>query len=220
MNAQVKNDAMTLWKYLVCNDTPVSADVLLVLGSIDDRVAKYAAELSQTYNYDLVVFSGGIAHTGDLLQTGWKENEAEHFYNVFQLVGGRAESVLLETAAQNTGQNATLTYELLVRQQLPIPRTMLVLTKPYMTRRAKATFDVQWPCKTTRISVGSPAIAFNEYPDVIQPLEPLVHIMAGDFQRIMEYPKHGLQSRQHIPNVVRAAWERLVEAGYTKHQIK
>lgn len=47
------------------------ADCMLVLGSRDERVAVYAAELSQKYTFGHIVISGGISHTQDLLATPW-----------------------------------------------------------------------------------------------------------------------------------------------------
>lgn len=202
---------------MVLGQTVVSADLLLVLGSIDTRVAEYAAELSREYDYARVAFSGGIAHHGDLLETAWGRSEAEHFHAMFLRSGGVAESVILETAAENTGQNAVLTYELIKQSGFSSPRTIEIVTKPYMERRAKATFDAQWPDGQTQLFVTSPHISFDDYVDAGQPFELVVTIMVGDLERIIEYPKKGFQTRQNIPTDVREAWRRLVKAGYTGH---
>lgn len=66
-------DAKILWDYMQLNEPVCSCDVLLVLGSIDDRVAVHAAELSKRHKYGYVVFSGGDAHGNDLLATSWQE---------------------------------------------------------------------------------------------------------------------------------------------------
>lgn len=212
-------DAQSLWNYLVLHEPVVSADLLLVLGSVDERVAVYAAELSRSHSYDAVVFSGGVAHAGDLLQTSWPESEAEHFYTVFKKSGGVAKKVLLETKAENTGQNAILTYELLMSHGLPIPKTVQVVTKPYMLRRARATFDVQWPAKQTRFFFSASQLSFDDYVANEPSPEALINIMVGDFERIVQYPKRGLQSEQVVPIDVINTWHRLVEKGYTRHRI-
>lgn len=139
MNDDVYTDAKKLWDYMSLHQPASSADALLVLGSIDERVATYAAELSRDYDYSLVVFSGGRAHGSDLLETAWNQSEAEHFHDIFVKAGGRAKRTLLETSAENTGQNAVLTYELIKRSNLQIPRSIEIVTKPYMERRAVAT---------------------------------------------------------------------------------
>jgi|GEM_PF-3236319 len=127
MDTEAYTGAQRLWDYMKLGQPAVSADLLLVLGSIDDRVAVYAAELSRTYDYGLVVFSGGIAHGEDLLRTAWDKSEAEHFFDVFMGSGGEARQILLETTAVNTGQNALLTYELLQSSAVKDPQSMKLL---------------------------------------------------------------------------------------------
>lgn len=219
-NDQVAMDAKIVWDYMLLHEPVVSAGLLLVLGSIDERVAVYAAELSRKYDYDTVLFTGGAAHADDLLRTTWNESEAEHFRDIFVKTGGRARHMLLETSAQNTGQNAVLSYELLVRNGNEVPATIQIVTKPYMERRARATFEAQWPDKEARFFVTSPRIEFGNYPDSRQSYDTLINIMVGDFERILTYPEHGLQTKQAVPDEAQDAWERLVAAGYIKHRMQ
>jgi len=44
--------------------------------------------------------------------------------------------------------------------------------------------------------------------------------MAGDLQRIREYPKSGYQIEQEIPDEIWNAFEQLVAAGYNRHLIR
>ena len=44
--------------------------------------------------------------------------------------------------------------------------------------------------------------------------------MVGDLQRILEYPRRGLQAYQHVPDEVLEAYELLKTAGFTKQLIK
>lgn len=62
-------DAQKIWDYMVLGQPAVSADILLVLGSIDERVSTYAAKLSKNIIITVPFFSGGIAHGGGLLKT-------------------------------------------------------------------------------------------------------------------------------------------------------
>lgn len=219
MKESLLYDAEVLWEYLRLHEQPGPADVLLVLGSMDDRVATYAAELTKKWQYNVVVFSGGTAHATDLLRTTWKEPEAEHFYKIFTRAGGIAQHVLLETASQNTGENAKLTYELLKRSGISMPKIMHVVTKPYMLRRARATFEKQWPSKQTHFCVTGPDYTFMAYVHDRALEETVLNMMVGDMQRIVEYPKRGLQTTQQVPSGVLESWTRLVENGYTKHLI-
>lgn len=127
------------------------------------------------------------------------------------------EDVLLEKQAQHTGENATLTYALLWGHAIAIPKTLQLVTKPYMERRARAAFEMQWPEKRTQLYVTSPRLNFEEYFTSSQPFEKIVHIMVGDYERIRQYPGLGLQMEQPFSDEVEQAYIRLLRAGYTKH---
>ena len=93
-----------------------------------------------------------------------------------------------------------------------------MVQKPYMERRAYATFMNFWPGKDIRIS--SPPIAFADYPTSELPLKLIINILVGDVQRIRVYPAKGFQIPQDIPDDVWAAWEELVARGYTGHLVR
>lgn len=216
----LKHHVQKLWDFMTLESLERSAELLLVLGSMDDRVASYAAGLTGRFSYDLVVFSGGLAHTGDLLRTTWSETEAEHFYDIFKKSGGRAKNVLLETKAENTGHNALFTHKLLEDNDITIPHTIQIVTKPYMLRRARATFEAQWPTKGTKFFMAGPMTDFDGYLDRKQSFDLVVNIMVGDFERLLEYPKKGLSTGQAVPSEVMESWHELVKRGYNKHLIK
>ena len=111
---------------------------------------------------------------------------------------------------------AIFSYELLKKAQ-KTPTSVLLVTKPYMERRAKATFAVQWPDSATQLRVTSPPIDFDRYCNDEQPIETVINIMVGDLDRIMKYPARGLQAEQPIPVAVQQAYETLISAGYTQH---
>lgn len=133
--------------------------------------------------------------------------------------GGKAKRTLLEMQAENTGQNAALTYELIKRNNLQIPRSIEIVTKPYMERRALATFEAQWPGDQAQSSVTSLRIPFAEHAHSKQRLEAIVCITVGDFEHLIEYPKRGFQSERTASSYMFEAWTRLVRLGYTQHPI-
>jgi hypothetical protein len=61
MYEHAEHDIEILWQYMQLHQAPGDADCLLVLGNRDDRVAAYAAELANTFHYEHVVVSGGVA---------------------------------------------------------------------------------------------------------------------------------------------------------------
>jgi len=196
------------------------ADLLLVLGSRDDRVANYAAQLVRRSIAPRCLVSGGAAHSNDLLATAWlEETEAEHFANIMKDDEVDDELMLIEDRAVNTGENVRYSYELLKKAGIPI-QAILIVTKPYMEKRALATFEAQWPSKETKFFVTSQAGPIKQYCDETQLYDDVVNIMVGGFQRIVEYPKHGLRTRQSITSEAQRAFAVLCGAGFTRHLIR
>lgn len=218
MNDETLYLAGIVWDYMALQQPVKKADCLLVLGSRDDRIAAYAAKLSKQHAYSIVIMSGGISHTQDLLATHWgNESEALHFTRIYIKNGGKG-NVILEDRARNTGDNAHFSYELLKSKGIRA-ESILIITKPYMERRALATFEAQWPDAHAKIRVSSMGGSLVDYCNSEQPFDLVVNIMVGDMQRILEYPRRGLQTLQDVPNNVMEAYQSLIGLGFTRHLI-
>jgi uncharacterized SAM-binding protein YcdF (DUF218 family) len=185
---------------------------------MDDRVAVHVAQLYEQGHGDYVIFSGGIAHRDDALRPAWAAPEAEHFADVAVRHGVPRGKILVENRARDTGENIVLTYQLLQERNLH-PKSLLLVQKPYMERRAYATFKRQWPDPEVDFTVTSPQTPYDEYFNSANPKERIIHVMVGDLQRLREYPKFGYQAPQRIPSEVWEAYKQLVRMGYTKHLI-
>ncbi len=215
-NTEVLSLAEVLWDYHHLNHSLEKSDLIFVLGSHDVRVADHAAALFHKGLAPYVLFSGGTAHKGDLLETGWKKTEAEILSQRAMALGVPSNRIILETRAANTGENVRFSEILLKEKGIPFDK-VIALQKPYMERRAYATIKVYWPEKT--LMVSSPPISFPDYPNGDISMEQLIHIMVGDLQRIMEYPAKGYQILQEVPPAVLEAWTRLKKLGFIKHLI-
>jgi uncharacterized SAM-binding protein YcdF (DUF218 family) len=216
----VDQAAQTIWNYMLMNQPLKKCDAIFALGSRDERVASYAADLYLQGYGDWLIFSGGVAHANDLLRTTWKsKTEAEHFKDIAVKAGVPENRIIAENKATNTGENILFTYDLLKQMNINLDSIILV-QKPYMERRTYATFKKQWPNPSTLFSVTSQPTSYDDYFDTQNPKEDILHIMVGDFQRIKEYPAKGFQIRQEIPNETESAYDFLVQAGYTKHMIQ
>ena len=212
----IREAVQVVWDYHHMNHTLAPADSILVLGSHDVRVAEWAAQLWLDGWAHWVIFSGGL---GRLTEGLWQQTEAERFGRVARQMGVPDEKILLEAASTNTGENIRYTEELLAKKKLNFT-TFIVVQKPYMERRAYATFRRHWPDKTCMVT--SPPLSFEEYcasddPEINS--ETVIHLLVGDLQRIDLYAKRGFQIPQTIPTAVRAAYDTLVNAGYTRHLI-
>lgn len=206
--------AKKLWDYHHTDHHLEKADCILVLGSHDLRVAERGAELYLQGYAPLLIFSGGL---GNFTLGIWTEKEADKFAAIAINMGVPAEDILIENMSTNTGENIQFTQKLLQQKGLS-PETFIVVQKPYMERRSYATFKKHWPDK--KLMVTSPQISFEDYPNEEIPLERVINIMAGDLQRIKEYPAKGFQIYQEIPAGVWEAYQQLVAAGFDKHLMK
>lgn len=187
---------------------------MLVFGSNDVRVASHAASLFKAGWAPLIVFSGGL---GNFTRGEWNEPEADIFSRIAISMGVPPGAVLIENKSTNSGENVIFSRALLEREGFA-PSSFLIVQKPFMERRALATFLKAWPGKETTVS--SPPIPFEAYPNDVISLEDLIHTMVGDLQRVLVYPGLGYQVFQEVPETVMDAYKHLVSSGYTKHMIK
>lgn len=202
-------DARLLWDYLRLDMPLQKSGCILAMGSHDLRVGEYAAQLYLQGWAPLLVCSGGRG----ALTRDWQHTEADLFAAAARKAGVPPEAILVEDRSSNTGENITFTHRLLQERNFH-PSSFLLVQKPYMERRAIATFHQQWPGMPC--AVTSPPIAFEDYPTPEIPLPDLITIMVGDFQRLERYAELGFQEAQIIPKSAQQAFERLVRAGFNK----
>ena len=218
MDHQTRALAETIWNYHLMKHQVAKADAILVLCSHDERVAERGAQLFLEGWAPLIIFSGG---QGEITRRLWSEPEAERFARIAMRLNVPRECILVETKSTHTGENVQFTRKLLAEKGLD-PQRFIVVQKPYMERRAYATFRRYWP--DTEVIVTSPQVSFDEYvaeyTNSSLSIEDVIGIMLGDLQRIKFYPALGYQIAQEIPEEVWAAYETLVRAGYDKYLIR
>jgi len=206
--------ARKIWNYHHLNHKLEKCEAIFVLCSHDLRVADYAAKLFFDGFASIIIFSGGIAHQGDLVETPWEKPEAEMFAERAIKLGVPKEKIIIENKAKNCGENVLFTDRILKEKGLHFG-SFIAVQKPYMERRTYATIKVYWSNK--KVIVTSPPIDFDDYPTEKISKDDVINIMVGDLQRIKIYPEKGFQIFQEIPDNVWGAYQELVQLGYTKH---
>lgn len=203
-----------LWNFHRMSKPLVKSDFILAIGSHDVRTAEHAAQLFLDGYGDFLVASGGY---GKVTGNVWSMTEAEKYKEVIVKLGVSESSVLVENFATNTGDNFLLTMKLLREKGIKVS-SGIVVTKPYMCRRAFATGYKQW--SDVEWQVTSPDISFLDYPNSEVPFERMMNLMVGDLQRIAIYPKKGFQIEQFIPPEVWESYHYLVSQGFDEFVIK
>ena len=211
--AHILSSAKILWKYLQINHPLRKSDVVIAMGSHDLRVAAYAAQLVLEGWAPLLICSGGF---GRLTNGTWQESEAARFTAAAVEKGLPRKKILQEDRSTNTGENLLFSKALCEEHNIPT-RTVLLVHKPYMERRVWAATRKIWP--EPQASVSSPPIPFEAYPTEDIPLKQVIHIMVGDFQRILFYPEKGFAVPQPVPDEVMDTFDLLVLNGFTQHLI-
>jgi len=207
----------TIWNYHLMNHPLEKADCILTLGSHDLRVAEHAADLFLEGWADTLIFSGGL---GRLTEGIWERPEAEVFAELAVQKGVPKAKIYTEALSTNTGENLKNTKALMDKEGMDFEK-FIVVQKPYMERRAYATFKKHFPEKNCLIS--SPALDYQSYclaHDEEINHERVIHLIVGDLQRIKVYAEKGFQVAQQVPEEVWEAYRTLVKMGYTEHLIE
>lgn len=205
-----------IWDYHHLNHPIEQADCIIVLGSHDTRVAERGAALYLQGFAPYLLFSGGL---GRLTEGNWTEAEADKFSKIAIALGVPESKILVENSSTNTGENIAFSYKLLQNNGIAANKLLLV-QKPYMERRAYASFMKQWPEDDAKFVVTSPNISFADYANQEISLEQVINIMMGDLQRIKVYANKGFQIEQTVPTAVWEAYEKLKSKGFTDHLVE
>ena len=196
--------------------TPRRADLMLVFGTNDVRVASHAATLYHQGLAPRVIATGGIAHQGDLLATPWPRPEADVFADEMVRLGVPRGAITREPAASNTKENVLFAQALVDGAAV---RSVLCVVKPFMQRRVSATMAVHWPEMPFSLATWETTFAgYCREPDL--GAEKVLHILLGDLQRLWVYGERGWAAPHAAPPVVREAFGRLVALGFNRHLLK
>ncbi|TDO44503.1 DUF218 domain-containing protein [Kribbella sp. VKM Ac-2571] len=199
-------DARLIWDYHQLGHELRPVSVGIGLGSHDLGVATFAAGLYRRGLFPRLVFTGANSPT---TVARFPRGEAVHYRDHAIELGVSAEAILVEPLATNTGQNIAFARELLTDSI----ESVLLISKPYMERRAYATCRKVWP--EVDVVCTSEPIDFLDYLSGIGDPALVVDMLVGDLQRVLEYPAHGFAVEQHVPDNVLAAYKHLVDAGFT-----
>ncbi|MGZ9933337.1 YdcF family protein [Streptomyces sp. NC-S4] len=205
--------AELIWDYHRMGHRPVPVDVAIGLGSHDLGVAAASADLYRAGLFPVLVFTGGNSPT---TRARFPRGEAVHFREHALELGVPDSAILVEPNAANTGQNITLTRDLLAANGIT-PKTLLLVSKPYMERRSFATARKLWP--EVEVLCASEPLELDDYLKSIGDEKLVVDMLVGDLQRVIEYPKLGYAIAQDVPEDVFDAYESLLRDGFTSRVI-
>lgn len=210
---EIRSDVELLWSYHNMGHELRPCDVGIGLGSHDLGVAMVAADLYGRGMFPRLVFSGANAPT---TAERFPQGEAVAYRDYAVEHGVPAEAILIDKTATNTQENLTFSRALLSEAGIHVG-SVLLMSRPYQQRRAYATCRKVWP--EVEVVCHSHPLPLDEYVASIGDTKKVVDMLVGDTQRIDLYAQRGFAVPQEIPQGVRAAFERLVAAGYVSRLV-
>lgn len=214
VSSQHYADAKLIWDYHQLGHQLRPCSVGIGLGSHDLGVATLAADLYLAGLFPVLVFSGGNSPT---TAARFPRGEAVHYTEHAIALGVPASAIIIEPRAANTGQNIDYSRHALVEAGVRVTSAMLI-SKPYMQRRAYATIRKAWP--EAEPVCASEDISFDEYLKSIGDDRLVIDMLVGDLQRVIEYPARGFAVVQDVPADVKDAYQRLIAAGHDSRLMK
>lgn len=209
-------DLQTVWDYLrVDSRLPESADAIVVGGAaLMTDMAQRAAELYHKGIAKVIIVSGFASEDS---RPG--ESEAALINRVLLANGVPHENIFLDEKASNTGENIINSAQILRDLRIAAQKVVLV-HKPFMTRRFLATAEAQWPDPQPEFYVTSINMPFENYFYMHHQAYPdnpcrLIQSMLGDYERIEEYSKLGFSSQQEFSEIAERAHRRLIANGFS-----
>jgi len=202
-------DVEILWNYNHMGHEPQPCDIAIGLGSHDIGVATFTAQLYHRGMFPRIVFTGANAAT---TVDPFPHGEAVHYREHAIELGVPDDAILTEPHARNTGQNLDYTRALLADADIAV-RSAIMVSRPYQQRRVYATCKKVWP-ELDVICTSLPQ-PLDEYLKTIGDAKLTIDTMVGDTQRHELFAKYGYAIPQELPDPVRAAYHRLVDAGFT-----
>lgn len=131
------NTIKTLTQFIFVADRPAKADLLVVPGSSQLNLLKKAVKLYKHGFVKKILFTGGFNQKIN-------QNEADFGLNYALRGGIPNRNISTETSSSNTKENAVEAAKLIKKGHLK-HSTIMLLCKPYHSRRLKMTFSSIFP---------------------------------------------------------------------------
>ncbi len=206
-----------LWDYLYLEHPLAHADGIIGFGSHDQTIASRTAELYKAGWAPWVLFTG---YLGKGTLGIFEKPEAELYAEIAMKEGVPPEAILVENKATNTGENIQFAKALLESRGMA-PKKIIVVHKPYMTRRVWAALQKQWPEVEVIVAPGNPDL--NAYVTGMLAAgveeKEILNSLVGDFQRMDQFAKLGYQIPQEIPAQAMASYDALIKLGYDQYVV-
>lgn len=187
------------------------ADAVMGFGLFDLKLPRFCGDLFVRGRARRIIFSGGIGvGTGNLVGAeadAWRAELRRSHPAISD------EHVIVENKSTNTGENLARTTELLAQSHPALVfargiRRIILVASPSRVRRVRLTFRKQHP-DITAYAVCPPGTFDEERAAYAENNYDYVAHLAGELDRIVDYPARGWISADPLPPALAADHARL-----------
>ena len=186
-----------LWNFLAVYDSLEKSDVIFVFGGLDLKVPAWAAKLYNDGWASKILVTGNV---GSINKGVFNEPESLVFKSVMIKNGVPESEISTETQATNALENVLLGMKALKNLKMNMKK-MILIAKPFMMRRCKATFEKHYP--NIRIFCSPPpgdALSFLD-----RSRESFAKRLPAEIERLSEYSAKGDIAQVEIPKDIKDA---------------
>lgn len=194
MNSNVKIVFDFLSEHIPENAIP-RCDALFIFGSTTGEIAKHAAHLYFLGKTSKLIITGSHRHDKNEGPFGFA-SEAEYLASIAYAEGVPTANVLLETKSKNTYENVMFGMETATRAGLR-PKTLVLVSIPYLLRRAVLCFKKNFPNITT---YGSAMPVADDFFTSYR-----LERIKGELPRLIKYAEMGTIAASVIPTQIEIA---------------
>ena len=211
--------ANRIFEYLCVRDAePGNADLIIGFGHFDLRIPRLCGQLYEKGLADKILFTGGRGSgTADLADAEALEFRKALFEKYPAIPD---EAVIAECGSSNTGENIRMSAEILreINREFCFEdglKTVIAVASPYRQRRVWRTIQQIYP----EISVINypPRTSFEEEVSLFEDKnQNLIPLLAGEIDRILNYPKNGFMAAEIVPQDILDAYDEIQSLEYEK----
>lgn len=191
----INSDLKSIFEFLAQSepDTGIPrCDAIFVFGTTTGQVAGQAAHLYQIGKADHLIISGKHRHDKTEGPFGFA-SEAEYLASIATNAGVPKDTIILEREAINTYENTIFGMKA-ARDAGIDPKNLIIVSIPYLLRRAQACFAKNFP----EIKTYGSAMSVNE--DFFTPYR--IERIKGEFPRFKKYAEAGTIAPVEVPQEI------------------
>jgi len=192
----MKNHILKLYKWLAIVDEPKKSDLIFLFGGDAKEIAHKGLELYKQNYAPLILVTGNTGTFGP----HWKEPCADVFAKYLVENGIPKDKILIQNTSTNTPEDILNSLPILKKHNLDL-KQIIIVSRPVHQRRAKATFEAQYPDIVELIN--QPCEEKDPQNMTEGELKTVGIRCLQEYERLIKYADKGDITKQNIPKEIK-----------------